>query len=269
MGPLLHPDASVRSAVEGAIRAELDALGDRLGTFRTAANAEIERLAALRWVTELAGIGGTEVAERAGVSRQTLANLRSGDRAADHEWPVDLRVMLELGLSGPKSSHELMAAIGLPPVHGVQVTGAIERLKDEGLIAVAGRAAGEVGEPIAYWRLTGAGTADLPQRLRQAAIPPSRSWTAYVRSTAAEATAIAGAGGRALGDHGVLVIPAGTVSGMEQPEVAFQVEAHDPKSAEMAAAALFAELRERAGMTPRGRPVVVSALVPPARQRSR
>ena len=99
-------------------------------------------------------------------------------------------------------------------------------------------------------------------------MPPSRAWTAYVCSSAAEANAIAAAGVQALGAHGVAVIPAGTVRGQERPEVAFWVEASDPRSAESAAVALFGEFRARAGMTPRQEPVVVSALVPPKRPAS-
>lgn len=254
---------ATRAAVEGAVRAELDALGDRLGAFRAATTAEMERLAAFRWLTEMAGIRATEVAGRAGVSRQTLANLRSDNRAADYRWPVDLRVMLDLGLRGPQSSDGLVGSIGRGPVRGLQVTEAIKRLAADALIAVAGNVAAGATEPITYWRLTASGIEDLPRRLRHAAMPPSRAWTAYVVSSSAEANAIAAAGEQALGEHGVAVIPAGTVSAMEGPEVAFRVEASDPRSAEVAAAALFRELRARAGMTARQDPVVVSTLVPP------
>jgi transcriptional regulator with XRE-family HTH domain len=252
--------------VEAVIRGELDGLGDRLAAFRDAAAAELERLAAFRWLTELAGIGTSEVAERAGVSRQTLANLRSQDRAADYDWPVDLRVMLELGLRGPQSGEQLEDAIGKVPVRGVRVAEATRRLAAEELITVAGRGAAGANEPTTYWRLTARGIEDLARRLRRAATPPSRAWTAYVASSPAEAAAIAAAGQQALGEHQVVVIPAGTVHGMQSPEVAFMVEAPDPQSAQAEAVALFGQLRERAGMTPRQSPVVVSALAPPQRR---
>jgi transcriptional regulator with XRE-family HTH domain len=259
---------TTRAAVVGAVLAELDSLGDRLASFREAAGAEMERLAAFRWVTELAGIRGTDVAERAGVSRQTLNNLRSADRAADYDWPVDLRVMLELGLRGPQSSDGLAGMIARPPVGEFQVEAAVKRLAMEELIAVAAHAASGATAPTTYWRLTARGVEELPRRLRHAAMPASRAWTAYVISSSAEANAIAAAGERALGEHGVAVIPAGTVSGMPAPEIAFTVEAPDPRSAEIAAVALFGELRARAGMTPRQGPVVVSALVAPLRSAS-
>jgi len=258
--------APTRAAVEAVIRGELDGLGDRLSVFREAAAAELERLAAFRWLTDLAGIRTTEVAERAGVSRQTLANLRSEDRAADYEWPVDLRVMLELGLHGPRSGEQLESAIGRVPVHGFQVSEAMSRLAAEGLIAVGGREAALATNPTTYWRLTARGVEDLPSRLRHAAMPPSRAWTAYVGSSPAEAAAIVAAGEHALGEHGVVVIPAGTVHGMESPEIAFAVEAPDPEIAQAKAIALFTQLRERAGMTPRQSPVIVSALAPPLRR---
>ena len=255
-----------RAAVEAVIRAELDALGDRLAAFREAAAAELERLAAFRWLTELAGIRTTEVADRAGVSRQTLANLRSDDRAADYQWPTDLRVMVELGLRGPRTDGELETVIAEPPVRPFQVTEALRRLAAEEMIAIAGRGAAAPTEPSTYWRLTGKGIEDLPRRFRHAAMPGSRAWTAYVVSSPAEAAAIAAAGERALGEHRVVVIPAGTVNGMAAPEVAFAVEASDPHAAQEEAIALFNRLRERAGMTPRQSPVVVSALSPPRRR---
>lgn len=263
----MHLDrAATRAAVEAVIRGELDGLGDRLAAFRDAAAAELERLAAVRWLTELAGIRTSEVAERAGVSRQTLTNLRSQDRAAHYQWPVDLRVMLELGLRGPQNDEQLEGAIGKAPVRHLQVSEAVRRLAADALIAVAGRAAAGANEPIAYWRLTAKGIEDLPHRLRRSATPPSRAWTAYVASSPAEAAAIAAAGEQALGKHEVVVIPAGTVHGMESPEVAFVVEAPDPQSAQAEAIALFKQLRERAGMTLRKSPVVVSALAPPQRR---
>jgi transcriptional regulator with XRE-family HTH domain len=262
-----HRDApATRAAVQGLIRGELDGLGDRLAAFREAASAELERLAALRWLTDFAGIGPTEVAERAGVSRQTLANLRSDARAVDYKWPVDLRVLLELGIHGPKTGEQLERTIGKPPLSDFQVSRAISRLTADELIAVARREAARAGEPDTFWRLTAKGLEDLPRRLRHAAMPPSRRWTAYVTSSPAEAAAIAAAGERALGEHGVAVVPAGTVHGMEAPEVAFVVEAPDPQRAQTEAIAVFRRLRERAGMTPRQSPVVVSALAPPPRR---
>jgi len=53
---------------------------------------------------------------------------------------------------------------------------------------------------------------------------------------------------------------------MESPEIAFAVEAPDPEIAQAKAIALFTQLRERAGMTPRQSPVIVSALAPPLRR---
>ena len=267
MQPAPHHSAAItRAAVEEAVRSEVSAIGDRLAEFRAAADAEMERLAAFRWLTEVAGLRPGDVAERAGVSRQTLANLRSQERGADYQWPPDLRVLLELGLRGPQSGEQLAGSIAQPPVQTYQVEGAIERLLAEGLIAEAGRAASGSTDPVVYLRLTTSGIVDLARRLRHAGMPPSRSWTAYVTSSSAEANAIVAAGERALGEHGAVVIPAGTVRGMVQPEVAFNVEATDPRNAVSAAVAQFHELRARAGMTPRQDPVVVAALVPPSRR---
>jgi len=260
-----HDSSTTGAAVRAAIRGELDALGDRLNAFRDAASAELERLAAFRWVTEMAGLRSTEVADRAGVSRQTLANIRADRRDADYEWPPDTRILLELGLHGPQSTDGLVGAIGQPPVNDFQVTQALERVVGEGLVAEAGLAASSSSEPVRYWRLTATGIEDVPRRLRHAAMPESRAWTAYVQSDAAEAGAIAEAGVRALGEHGVAVIPAGTVHGMGRPEIAFWVEASDPQLAQAAAVSLFAALLARAGLGPRKEPVVVSALRPPKR----
>lgn len=225
----------------------------------------MERLAAFRWLTEQAELRPHEVAERAGVSRQTLANLRSDGRGVDYEWPPDLRILLEVGLHGPRSTDQLVESIGQAPVNAFEVTQAIDRLVAEQLLGVAGKAAAETAEPTVYWHLTGRGIEDLPRRLRHAAMPPSRTWTAYVASSAAEANAIVAAGERALGEHGAVAIPAGTVTGMTRPEVAFAIEATDAQAAATAAIVRFGELRARAGMTPRHEPVIVSALIPPPR----
>jgi transcriptional regulator with XRE-family HTH domain len=253
---------TTRAAVHGALRAELDALGTRLAAFRDAASSEMERLAAFRWATELAGFTGNEVAERTGVSRQTLLNLRSNGRGGD--WPMDLRMLLELGLSGPRSTEDLRESI--VPIHDHEFDLAVERLEAEGLIQEASRAPSTTTTPIRIWRLSAQGIEELPRRLRHAAMPPSRTWTAYVVSSTDEANAIAEAGTKAFGEYSVAVIPAGTVHGMERPEIAFHVEATDPQIAESAATALFHELRARAGLSERQAPVVVSMLIPPRRR---
>jgi hypothetical protein len=253
---------ATRAAVEAVIRGELDALGDRLATYREAAAAELERVAAFRWLTELAGIRPTEVAERVGVSRQTLANLREDNRGAGHEWPLDLLVLLRLGLEGPQAVNSLARL----PTRPHEVTRALDRLSHEGLVGVVGHAASGTTTPITYWRLTALGIEDLPRRLRHAAMPPSRTWTAYVTSSPAEANAIAEAGEVSLGAHEVVVIPAGTVHGMTSPEIAFHVEAADEVTAQSAAVVRFRELRKLAGMADRQTPIVVSALIAPQRR---
>ena len=254
-----------RAAVEAAVRGELEALGARREAFRRAERAELERLGAFQWLTQLVGLRSSEVAERAGVSRQTLLNLDSADRGSDYQWSPDVRLLLTLGLDGPQGTDDLVGAIARPPVNEFQVTQALDRLLEAGLIAEAGRAAAGVGQPKTYWRLTSRGIDDLPRRLRDATIPPSQTWTAYIQSSSAEANAIVNAGEKALGEYGAALIPPGTLSGMNNPEVAFRVEAPDPHAAQTAAVARFAELRARAGMTPRQEPVIVAALIPPER----
>lgn len=256
---------TTQAATKAAIRAELDGLGSRLAAFRDAASSELERLAAFRWVTERADLAGNEVAERAGVSRQTLVNLQSSERGLVYQWPIDLRVLLELGLGGPHSTENLIGSLGRVPIASHQVVAAIERLAAEGLIGVISRSPSDTHVPMTYWQITARGLEDLPRRLRHAAMPPSRTWTAYVVSSPAEANAIAEAGEKALGEHGTAVIPGGTVHGMDQPEVAFRVEASDPVAAQSTAVALFNELRACAGLGQRTSPVVVSALVAPQR----
>lgn len=257
-------DRARGAAVRELLRAELDNLGGRLQSFRDAAAAELERLGTLQWLTETAGLSATEVAERAGVSRQTLINLRSQSHTEDHDWPIDVRVLLDLGLGGAQSVDGLIGSIARGPVRSFEVEEAIRRLTEEQLIEIAGHAAAGATASVTYWRLTTRAIDDLPRRLRHAGMPPSRAWTAYVTSSPGEANAIAAAGVRALGQHAAAVIPAGTVTGMERPEVAFRVEASDPNSAASAAVALFRDLRARAGMAERQDPVIVAALVAPS-----
>jgi DNA-binding PadR family transcriptional regulator len=165
-----------------------------------------------------------------------------------------------------KERDELVASVAGGPVDPFQVEQALDRLLKAGAVRMIGQAASGSTPPVTYYGLTADGVEELPYRLRDATMPPSRDWIAYVISTRHEADAIATAGEEALGEYKVAVIPAGTTAEMTAPAVAFYVEARGPQEAIAAASAVLRELRRRAGLGDSTDPVVVAALVPPRRR---
>jgi transcriptional regulator with XRE-family HTH domain len=260
------PGSGAPAVAAAAVRSALDGIGRRLASLRGGADAELERLGAFLTIAEMAHLSQKEVAERAGVSRQTLLNLRSSGRGAGYEWPVDLRIMLELGFHGPQSVEGLADVLARGPISRYEIADAVARLIESGSIRELGSAVSG-SSMVTYIRLTAHGADQLSVQLHHAAIPPSRKWTAYVVSTPAEVNAIASAGESLFGEHGAVVIPARTTADMTEPEVAFYVEASGVDEAAATAGALFRVLRKRAGLDETSRPVLVSTLVPPARAR--
>lgn len=248
--------------VRAAVRQVLDAIGQRLAASRAGEAGELERLAAFLRIAEDAGLRQHEIAERAGVSRQTLTNLRNSSRGEEHAMPLDTRLMM--GLAEPRKHDDLVSTYARGPVSSYEVDEALERLLSAGAIRVAGLIP-KGDSNVAIYRLTASGTAALPGRLHDGAMPPSMAWTAYVSCSHADADMIAGRGEEALGEHKVVVIPAGTVHGMELPEVAFYVEApaNDFQAAVVAAATRYRQLRRHARLPDVPEPILVRALVPP------
>jgi len=186
----------VTAAVVAAIRVALDSIGHRLASCRDGANAELERLGAFLSLPAVADLSQKEVAQRVGVSRQTLLNLRRTGRGAEHEWPIDLLVMLELGLHGPENVDDLSKALAHASADRVELDSILRRLMDQSFVRDAGSLlSGSDRTPL--FRLTGDGVQQLPAFLLRGAMPPSRRWIAYVTSTVEEVDAIVAAGGPA------------------------------------------------------------------------
>ena len=245
-----------------AVRQVLDAIGQRLAAARAGEAGELERLAAFLQIAEDAGLRQHEIAERAGVSRQTLSNLRNSDRGLGHRIPLDTQLLM--ALTKARQHDDLVGIYARPPVHEFEVEEALERLKRAGAIRIAGLLP-KGGSTIAVYRLTAAGTAELPARLHLGTLPPSLTWTAYVACSASEAEMIATHGEEVLGKEQVVVIPAGTVHGMVLPEVAFYVEApaNDFNAAVVAASSRYRQLRHHAQLPDCADPIRLSSLVPP------
>lgn len=259
---LQERSSDFRAPVANAIRRELDSIGKRLEGLRDDEAAELDRLGAFLGVAAEAGVRPGEIAQRAGVSRQTVVNLRSQDRGNDRSWDLGLRMMLRLGCLGPLSREALVDFLARGPVRPLEVEMTLDSLIKADLVSVLGIASSG-GNSVTYYMVTAKGTAELPARLRLAAIPESRGWTAYVAVSGAEADAIARAGQEWLGRDAVVVIPSGTAHDMDSPEVGFKVEAASGELAQAEAVRSFRTLMSRAGMSDRD-PIVVRALVPPS-----
>lgn len=221
------------------------------------ADSELDRLGALLPVAEDAGMRQHEIAELAGVSRQTLLNLRNKGRGADRTWNLDLRVLLLMAFQGAHSAQMLESTIGFPD-HPTEIGDAIERLLQSAAIRLAG-IVGPGEKSVAYYRITPDGLAQLPARLHQAAMPASLRWAAYIATK--DADRITNVGESALGRYEVAHIPASTTRDMQVPEVAFYVDASTVQDAAQAASARYAELRKLAKLQPE--PAYVTTLLPP------
>jgi transcriptional regulator with XRE-family HTH domain len=257
----IEPNDAIRLAAREVVLQEIEAIGRSRKQSLSDAEDELERLAAFLSVATAAGIRQNEIAERAGVSRQTLVNLRNEGRGGGHEGSLDLQAMVVLASQGPQTVASLTSS--LPAVLGDEqlAEAALQRLVEAGAAAWAGAAmSGE--SRLDYFRLTGQGVEELPGRLRQAAIPDNKRWTAYVATTSLrDAERLAEIAQSILGEYRAGVIPANTMKGMDRPEVAFEVEAPGFGDAISRAAEFYEQLRDKAGLkaeAPR-----VTAVVPP------
>jgi DNA-binding XRE family transcriptional regulator len=256
----IEPSDTIRVAAREAVLQELEAIGSRRKRLLSDADDELERLASFLQVATAAGIRQNEIAERAAVSRQTLVNLRNEGRGGGHDWNLDLQVMLVLAFQGPQTVESLTSS--LPSVVGDEqpTESALKRLLDAGAAAWAGAAmSGDSRHD--YFKLTSQGVEELPGRLRQAAIPENKRWTAYVATAQSDADKLAEIGQSILGEYLVGVIPASTMKGMERPEIAFYVEAPSFSDAISAAAAFYEQLRAKACLAPET--AHVTAVIPP------
>jgi hypothetical protein len=248
-----------RSAAQDALRAELEGVGRRIARARTDQDGELERLAALFNPASDAGLRVTEIAELAGVSRQTLINLRNQERGAHLRWDAELIVLLALG------AHEGLTAKQLEerargPIRQGDIRIALDRLRSEGFVRMVSMSGYEKLDE--HLGLTDAGIAQLAPRLRYAAMPPTKRWTVYVAVRAGDGSALVRAGERSDGVHQVAYLPAGTAHGMEQPEIGLHVEASSGEDACVAALAKVSRWRSEENLD-REAPAVVTMLIPP------
>jgi transcriptional regulator with XRE-family HTH domain len=241
VGAGLHE--AIADATAAAVRSELDAIGDRLARARVDESAELDRSAALVQVGTDAGLRLHEIADRVGISRQTLLNARTSGRGGpERRLNVDVRLACALGVGEAKSEQALIDAVAHGPIHPHQVSAALSRLMDAGdARLVSTRISGD--RAVSYYRLTELGASRLPGRLRQATISPAREWIVYIASTSQEANAIVSAAELLLGKHEVAVIPAGTRFDMRVPEVAWRVEASSSEEAMQVAISQMRQLR--------------------------
>lgn len=249
--------ADTRAAARRQVAHELENVRRRRESAQLEAEAELDRLGALAPVAEDAGIRQHEIAELAGVSRQTLVNLRNKGRGADRAWNLDLRILLAMAFHGAHSVHMLESSIGFP-THAVEIEDTIERMQESKAVRFAGTVvSGPKSEN--YYRITHEGLSQLPGRLHHAAMPESMRWAAYIATR--DASTLTDAGEAVLGQYHVALIPVGTTHDMKLPEIAFHVDAATVDHAALAASAKYAELRELAGLDPE--PAYITTLIPP------
>jgi DNA-binding XRE family transcriptional regulator len=256
----IEPTDTIKVAARDAVLQEIEAIGSRRKQLLSDADDELERLAAFLRLATTAGLRQTEIADRAGVSRQTLINLRNEGRGTDREWDLDLQAMVVMAFQGPQTVASLASCLAATLNDEAEVQAAVNRLVEAGVVAWAGAAmSGDNRQD--YFRLSAEGVEELPSRLRRAAIPENKRWTAYVSSSQNDAERLADIGQSILGQYRVGVIPANTVKGMSLPEIAFEVEAPGLTDAISRAAEFYEQLRARAGLEPE--PARVTAVVPP------
>jgi hypothetical protein len=255
-----RPDLA--AATREAVRGELDQIGRRLRLTRDEVEAELERLGAFLDVATGCGLRINEIAERAGVSRQTLANLRNKPRGIGLNWDVELRVLLSLGSQGLRSDTQLANDLDHLLFSAEEVREARKRLQTDGFVGWAGSAG--YAELEDMYALTSEGAATIPGRLRYAAISAPRRWIAYVAiEDDRDITAIADAGRRSLGELAVGIVPRTTTYDMTHPELAFYVDASTREEALSAAAVTYRDLRNQAGLRANVT-AHVTTLVPPS-----
>jgi hypothetical protein len=211
----------------------------------------MQRVGALAQLAELGGIRVHEVADRIGVSRQTVHAQR--DSIPDYHLPLDTRLLAALVGPHTRTDVDLIDELARGPVRRYEVEQAIEELAQRGDVRRAGVVMdGPRGRQIL--KVTAQGSGRLPLLVRQATAPPMRRWVVCVLSSRGEARTIEAEGSALLGADQVLVIDPCRYD-MTEPEVAFVVEADDDLSACREAAARMTRLRQRVG-GPSGAPVV-------------
>lgn len=230
------------SAGLAGLREALNACGQRRVAAEERRAAETERVGALAALAELAGVRVNEVAERTGVSRQTVHSQRGA--VSEYRLPLDTRVLAALLGPQARTDVDLVGQLARGPIQPFQVEGAINDLEYRGDLRRAGVLPGEHSRTIL--KITVQGQARFPLMLWQATAPPSRRWVVCVASSEEEASSIEEEGSALLGADQVMVIPRCT-SDMTGPEVAFVIEADDDLSAWREAASRMAELRQRVG----------------------
>lgn len=234
-----------RAATTQAVIDEIEAIGARLARLRGEVAVEMNRLEALDPLARDMQISVAEIAEAAGVSRQTLAARRRSPGEARYD--PELRVLLTLGMKGPLRESELSQQILVADLPRQDVRRALKNLEENGLVEVARRETGPKGL-LSSWGLSEQGLAALPGRLRRFAVPAGRRWTVYLQVDPAEGQRLIET---AVEDHGLYqaaLIPKGTVEGMQTAELAFRVEAGDLDQAHLTAEGEWAKLRTKAGL---------------------
>jgi DNA-binding XRE family transcriptional regulator len=258
MAHLIAADvADTRATARQQIAQELENVRRRRESAQQEADAELDRLGALLHVAEDSGMRQHEIADRAGVSRQTLSNLRSKGRGTDRHWNIDLRILLVTAFHGAQSMQMLASTIGFPD-DVADIKAGVSRLLKGEAIRHAGRVmSGQTAHD--YYRITPEGLAQLPSRLHSAVMPATQRWAAYIATK--DAGKINEAGQITLGQYESALIPNSTTHDMQMPEIAFYVEAASLDHAVQAASTKYAELRKLAGLAPE--PAYITTLLPP------
>jgi DNA-binding transcriptional ArsR family regulator len=242
-------------------RQALSEAGRALHAARRLADDHSARIAQLVPGALAAGLSASEIAERTGLSRQRIYELRD---SAPPRQSAEQRIMA------------LLAAEG-----GLTLPGIARRL-DEREAAVSAHVKGlasaglvheiltsfEDATPVGYYGLTPDGEAALEEQFWNGLRGGTETrFSVYAPLEPADVEAVLPHAQTVFGDEGFAVLPPGTVRGQARPELAFRVVAETPDDALSRGRERVAELLSLAR---RGdRPAVISAIAPadPVRRR--
>lgn len=236
-------------------RQALNEAGAALSSARRVADEQAARIAKLVPGALAAGLSASEIAERVGLSRQRIYELRSSPPPGQG---VEQRILgllaTEGALTGPAIAGRLDEA-------GGTVQSRLEALKSGGLVREAVARYADGTEPTVYFGLTAEGEAALEQQfwngLRGGDAP---RFAVYAPLEAAAVDAVVPHAAKVFGEEGFAVVSPGTVSGQPLPELAFRVAAATPDEAVARGRERLGELLALAGME--DRPAVIAAIAP-------
>ena len=214
------------------------------------------RLRTLVRAGKAVGLGTLELADRAGLARQSIYELLRGSSPGSAE-DADAAVLAVVAADGAVTRDALASSLGLS---AEDVSRTVDELSEQGALklASAGYSRSDMLEVVL---LTDTGRSALERQLGRSS--PSRPdfWTSYISVEPAEAKALLDAAERRFGRDRTALLPVGTVAQMTEPELALAFDASDSVDLFNQSAQAWDLLREDLSL-PRSSPRI-AAVSPP------